>query len=51
MGDSRISLNEKSKIQPAPKIRGRLSAFVLLDKEELVCYDDAVILTLSENAA
>lgn len=38
----------KSKIQPAPKVRGRLSAFVLLDKAELVCYDDAVILTLSE---
>lgn len=42
---------EKSQIQPVPKIRDRLSAFVLLDKEELVCYDDAVILTLSENAA
>lgn len=44
-------LGEKSQIQPVLKIRGRLSAFVLLDKEELVCYDDAVILTLSENAA
>ncbi len=48
---SRNIPGKKSKIQPAPKVRGRLYAFVLLDKEELVCYDDAVILTLSENAA